>query len=70
MKKTQKTIYRIFDDREEKHYVMSSLTHKRLEKLIEQYKGKKEKVYTKEFLSFLHKHDPKAEEVNVRDLFF
>lgn len=70
MKKTLKTVYRIFDDREEKHYVMSSLTHKRLEKLFEQYKGKKEKVYAKEFLAFLHKHDPRAEEVKVMDFYF
>ena len=70
MKKTLRTVYRIFDDHEEKHYVMSSLTHKRLEKLFEQYKGKKEKVYAQEFITFLHKHDPKAEEVEVKDFYF
>jgi len=48
MKKSVRTVYRLFDDHEEKHYVMSSLTHKRLEKLFEQYKGKKEEVYAKE----------------------
>jgi D-mannonate dehydratase len=70
MKKVIQTVYRIFDDHEEKHYLMSSLTHKRLEKLFEQYKGKKEKVYAKEFITFLHKHDPKAEEVEVKDFYF
>jgi len=70
MKKPIRTVYRIFDDHEEKHYLMSSLTHKRLEKLFEQYKGKKEKVYAKEFITFLHKHDPKAEEVEVKDFYF
>ncbi len=70
MKKQKKTVYRIFDDHEEKHYVMSTLTHKRLEKLFEKYKGKSEKVYAKEFIEFLHKHDPKAEEVEVKDFYF
>jgi len=70
MKKSVRTVYRLFDDHEEKHYVMSSLTHKRLEKLFGQYKGKKEKVYAKEFITFLHKHDPKAEEVEVKDFYF
>jgi len=70
MKKPIRTVYRIFDDREEKHYIMSSLTHKRLEKLFEQYKGKKEKVYAKEFITFLHKYDPKIEEVDVKDFYF
>lgn len=70
MKKTRKTVYRLFDDHEEKHYVMSSLTHKRLEKLFEQYRGKKEKVYAKEFITFLNKYDPKIEEVEVKDFYF
>jgi hypothetical protein len=70
MKKQKKTVYRIFDDHEEKHYVMSTLTHKRLEKLFEKYKAKAEKVYAQEFIEFLHKHDPKAQEIEVKDFYF
>lgn len=64
-------IYRFFDDHEEKHYVNSSLDHQKLEELVEEYKkANKDKVYAKEFINFLHKHDPNASEVEVRDFYF
>lgn len=64
------TVYRLFDDREEKHYVISSFDHQKLEELINEYKKNQEKVYAKEFVSFLHKHDPEAKEIEVKDLYF
>jgi DNA-binding sugar fermentation-stimulating protein len=64
-------IYRFFDDREEKHYLNSSLDHQKLEELVEAYKKEnKDKVYAKEFIDFLLKHDPEATEVEVRDFYF
>ena len=64
-------IYRFFDDHEEKHYVNSMLEHQKLEELVEEFKKEnKDKVFAKEFISFLHKHDPEAMEVEVRDFFF
>lgn len=64
-------IYRFFDDREEKHYLNSSLDHQKLEELVETYKKEnKDKVYAKEFISFLNKYDPEATEVEVRDFYF
>jgi len=64
------TVYRLFDDHEEKHYVMSSFDHQKLEELVNQYKKNQEKVYAKEFISFLHKQDPDAKEITVKDLYF
>ena len=49
---------------------MRSFTAKRWEMFFEKSKGKSEKVYAKEFIEFLHKHDPKAEEVEVKDFYF
>lgn len=70
MKKKQ-IIYRFFDDHEEKHYLNSSLDHRKLEELVEKFKKKnKDKVFAKEFISFLHKHDPEAMEVEVKDFYF
>jgi hypothetical protein len=64
-------IYRFFDDREEKHYLNSSLDHQKLEELVEAYKKEnKDKVYAKEFINFLLKYDPEATEVEVRDFYF
>jgi len=64
-------IYRFFDDREEKHYLNSSLDHQKLEELVETYKKEnKDKVYAKEFIDFLIKYDPDAVEVEVRDFYF
>jgi hypothetical protein len=64
-------IYRFFDDREEKHYLNSSLDHQKLEELVETYKREnKDKVYAKEFINFLYKFDPEATEVEVRDFYF
>ncbi|MGD1008197.1 MAG: hypothetical protein ABR980_13315 [Ignavibacteriaceae bacterium] len=64
-------IYRFFDDREEKHYLNSSLDHQKLEELVEAYKKEnKDKVYAKEFINFLFKYDPEATEVEVRDFYF
>ncbi|MGA7722355.1 MAG: hypothetical protein WCA84_14390 [Ignavibacteriaceae bacterium] len=64
-------IYRFFDDREEKHYLNSSLDHQKLEELVETYKREnKDKVYAKEFINFLYKFDPEAIEVEVRDFYF
>ena len=68
--KKQLVIYRLFDDREEKHYVKSSLTHQKLEELVEKYKSEKDKVYAKEFIEFLQKYDSDVEEVVVRDFYF
>jgi major membrane immunogen (membrane-anchored lipoprotein) len=68
--KKKKVIYRLYDDHEEKHYVSSTLDHNKLEKLVEKYKERKEKVYAKDFVSFLHKYDSGAEEVEVRDFYF
>jgi len=36
-------IYRFFDDREEKHYLNSSLDHQKLEELVETYKKENKK---------------------------
>jgi len=63
------TVYRFFDDHEEKHYILSSFEHQQLEELLEQYKKKKEKVFATAFIKFLHKHDPEAEEVTVKDFY-
>lgn len=64
-------IYRLFDDHEEKHYVNSTLDHQKLEELVEEFKKEnKDKVFAKEFINFLHRHDPEAVEVEVRDFFF
>lgn len=64
-------IYRLFDDQEEKHYLSSSLNHQKLEELVEQYKKEnRDQVIAKEFISFLHKYDPEAMEVEVRDFYF
>ncbi len=64
-------IYRFFDDREEKHYINSSLDHHKLEELVEKYKKRnKDKVFAKGFISFLHRHDPEAMEVEVREFYF
>ncbi len=69
--KKKKIIYRFFDDHEEKHYLNSSLDHQELEELVEKFKKKnKDKVFAKEFISFLHKHDPEATEVEVKDFYF
>jgi hypothetical protein len=64
-----RTVYRLFDDREEKHYVSSSLDHQSLEKLMAEYKGRKEKVIAQDFVNFLHEFDQLAEEVVVQDLY-
>ncbi len=64
-------IYRFFDDHEEKHYVNTSLEHQELEDLVEKFKKEnKDKVFAREFINFLHKYDPDAIEVEVRDFFF
>lgn len=64
-------IYRLFDDKEEKHYLNSSLNHQKLEELVEQYKKEnKDKVIAKEFINFLNQYDPEAMEVEVRDFYF
>jgi hypothetical protein len=64
-------IYRFFDDREEKHYLNSTLDHQKLEELVETYKKEnKDKVYAKEFINFLIKYDSEATEVEVRDFYF
>jgi|APHig6443718053_1056840.scaffolds.fasta_scaffold90990_1 hypothetical protein len=65
-----RTVYRLFDDHEEKHYVSSSLDHQSLEKLVQEYKVRKEKVYAQDFVNFLHEFDQLAEEVVVKDLYF
>lgn len=70
MRKPKKTIYRFFDDHEEKHYVLCSLDHKALEALIEKYKSRKDKVYAKDFVTYLKRHDKEAEEVIVKDFYF
>ncbi|MBI2419207.1 MAG: hypothetical protein HYV28_15165 [Ignavibacteriales bacterium] len=70
MRKLKKTIYRFFDDHEEKHYVLCSLDHKVLEALIEKYKSRKDKVYAKDFVTYLKRHDKEAEEVIVKDFYF
>lgn len=64
------TVYRLFDDREEKHYVLSSFNHQALEELVEKYKKRKEKVYAKEFIKYLRRHDSEAKEVEVKDFYF
>lgn len=64
------TVYRFFDDHEEKHYVLSSFTRQQLEELVEQYKAKVEKVYAGEFVKYLHEFDTEAEEVTVKDFYF
>ena len=69
--KSSNIIYRFFDDREEKHYLSSTLDHHMLEELVEKYKKKsKDKVFAKEFITFLKKHDATAKEVEVRDFYF
>lgn len=70
MRKPKKVIFRFFDDREEKHYVISSLNHKELEELVEKYKSKKDKVYAKDFIQYLRRRDKDAEEVVVKDFYF
>ena len=69
--KSRSVIYRLFDDQEEKHYMNCSLDHQKLEELVEQYKKEnKDRVIAKEFIKFLHKYDPEAVEVEVRDFYF
>jgi hypothetical protein len=47
------------------------LEHQELEDLVEKFKKEnKDKVFAREFISFLHKYDPDAIEVEVRDFFF
>ncbi len=69
--KKECVIYRLFDDQEEKHYLNSSLNHQKLEELVDQYKKEnKDQVIATEFINFLHKFDPDAMEVEVRDFYF
>lgn len=63
------TVYRFFDDHEEKHYILSSFDHQKLEELVELYKKEKQSVYASEFVKFLHEHDSEAEEVSVKDFY-
>lgn len=70
MRKPKKTVYRFFDDHEEKHYVLSSLDHKALENLVEKYKSKKTEVFAKDFVAYLKRTDKDAEEVIVKDFYF
>ena len=64
------TIYRLFDDNEEKHYVSSVLQHQELEKLAEEFKVNKKQVVAKDFIDFVQAHDKEATEVQVKDLYF
>ncbi|MCE1187524.1 MAG: hypothetical protein LWX56_00150 [Ignavibacteria bacterium] len=70
MRKPKKIVYRFFDDREEKHYVICSLDHKELEALIEKYKSRKTDVIAKDFITYLKRHDKDVEEVIVKDFYF
>ncbi len=70
MKKPKKIVYRFYDDNEEKHYVLSSFSHKELEALLEKYKSKKTEVVAKEFVTYLKRRDSEAEEVTVIDFYF
>jgi hypothetical protein len=70
MRKAKKIVYRFFDDHEEKHYVLCSLDHKKLEALVEKFKTRKDTVYTKDFVAYLKKHDKDTEEVIVKDFYF
>ena len=70
MKKIKKIVYRFFDDREEKHYVLSSLDHQALEELVNKYKNRKDTVYAKDFVTYLKRHDKETEEVIVKDFYF
>ena len=63
-------VYRLFDDHEEKHYVLSTFDHRQLEELVNKYKKRKEKVYAKEFIKYLRRHDSEAQEVEVKDFYF
>ena len=63
-------VYRIYDDREEKHYLSSVLDHKNLEEIVDEYKKQHEKVYTNEFIHHLSNFDPDAHEVEVKDFYF
>lgn len=66
----KRVVFRLFDDHEEKHYVISSLNHKELEALLEKYKSRKDKVFAKDFVKYLKRHDKDAEEVIVKDFYF
>lgn len=70
MRKPKKIVYRFFDDREEKHYVISSLDHTSLEELLEKYKAKRTEVIAKDFITYLKRKDKEAEEVTVIDFYF
>lgn len=68
--KKELSIYRFFDDHEEKHYVITSFTRQQLEELLEKYKTIEENVYALEFIKYLHEFDSEAEEVQVKDFYF
>ena len=64
------TIYRIYDDHDEKHYLSSVLDHKRLEEIVDDYKKQYEKVYANEFINHLKQFDSEACEIEVKDFYF
>jgi hypothetical protein len=70
MKKQRKTVYRFFDDHEEKHYVLCELEHKELEVLVDKFKAKREKIFHADFFRYLRRYDKTAEEVIVKDFYF
>lgn len=70
MAKSKKIVYRIYDDKEEKHYVLTSFSHKELEELLEKYKKRKDKVIAKDFVKYIRRKDETAEEVAVHDFYF
>ncbi len=64
------TIYRLYDDNEEKHYLISLLNHEELEKLAEQFRTEQKEIIAKDFINFVKKHDEEAGEIQVQDLYF
>ena len=64
------TIYRLYDDNEEKHYLSSLLNHEELEKLAEEFRTEQKQIIAKDFISFVQKHDKEAGEIQVQDLYF
>lgn len=63
-------IYRLYDDQEEKHHVSTTLDHKKLEVIVDEYKKLHEKVIAREFIHYLKKYDPEAHEVEVKSFYF
>ena len=60
--------YRIFDDKEKLNYLKSSLCHEEVEHWLKEYEKTHQKYFNPEFITYLQKHDPEAEIIEISDI--